>query len=549
MEKPLGCLSFSGLLIAALTLVVLGSLIFAQGGAMFSPGELNAQVAAAPLGGVRSHAELKYDCGACHTAPWLRTVMSDRCLECHINITTEISDFQSLHGVLMAEQGAACYACHTEHNGPDAIMTVIQTENFPHEVVGFSLEGHAQFADGTPFACADCHQDGVAVFGLAACEECHASLDADFTQFHVAAFGQECLDCHDGIDTYGADFDHNQFFVLEGEHASGTCGGCHPGVRTMTEFRAAPHDCYACHAAEDEHNGEFGFDCAVCHTPADWEQATFDHAQTNFPLEGEHVNVACEDCHQNNLYEGTPQDCYACHAEDDEHNGQYGSDCAACHTPVDWKQATFDHNLSNFPLEGEHINVACEDCHQNGVYQGTPQDCYACHAEDDEHNGQYGSECAACHTPIDWEQATFDHTLTAFPLTGAHNSVDCADCHQNSVYAGTPQECVACHADPVFHQGLFSSVCTDCHTTTAWSPAEYNQSHTFPFNHGESGVSACTVCHDPTLNTYTCYSCHEHTPANIDSKHREEGINNYTNCMECHPTGREDEGDHGGDDD
>ena len=479
MEKPLGCLSFSGLLIAVFTLAIIGVLILIQGGDMFSPGELNAQIAAAPLGGVRSHAELEHDCGACHTAPWQRNTMSDQCLECHTNIVAEITASQSLHGILMAEQGATCYACHTEHDGPDAVLTVIQTENFPHELVGFSLEGHAQFTDGTPFACADCHQDGVAKFELAACEECHASLDADFTQFHVAAFGQECLGCHDGIDTYGTDFDHNQFFVLEGEHASGTCGGCHPDVRTMAEFKTAPQDCYACHAEDDEHNGEFGMDCAVCHTPTDWEQATFDH------------------------------------------------------------------NLSNFPLEGEHADAACEECHQDNIYAGTPQDCYACHAKDDEHNGQYGSDCAACHTPVDWKQATFDHTLTAFPLTGAHNSVACADCHQDNIYAGTPQDCIACHVDPVFHQGLFSTSCTDCHTTTAWSPADYNQSHTFPFNHGESGVSACTVCHDPTLNTYTCYGCHEHTPANIDSKHREEGITNYTNCMECHPSGREDEGDHG----
>ena len=244
MEKPLGCLSVSGYLVTILTLAIIGGLILAQGGAMFSPGELNAQNAAAPLGGVLSHAELQHNCGACHTARWQSSTMSDQCLKCHTQIASQITDSQSLHGYLMAEQGTTCYACHTEHNGPDAILTVMQTENFPHEVVGFSLEGHAQFADGASFACADCHRDGVAKFELAACEECHATLDAGFTQFHVAAFGQECLGCHDGIDTYGADFDHNQFFVLEGNmppvHAAVAIRACaqwsnfrpHPRIAT-----------------------------------------------------------------------------------------------------------------------------------------------------------------------------------------------------------------------------------------------------------------------------------------------------------------------------
>jgi hypothetical protein len=48
------------------------------------------------------------------------------------------------------------------------------------------------------------------------------------------------------------------------------------------------------------------------------------------------------------------------------------------------------------------------------------------------------------------------------------------------------------------------------------------------------------------LARYTCYGCHEHSRSEVESEHREEGIGNLSNCVRCHPTGREEEG---GDDD
>ena len=481
MEKKLGCLTTSGLLAAVLTLVFVGGAVAARGGVIFSPGELNAQSGEMTLGGVASHAELSRECDACHVAPWHERTMADQCVSCHTEIANQIGDPNTLHGALMNDGNTTCRVCHSEHNGPEAALTTMSTTDFPHDVVGFSLQAHAQQANGAPFACQDCHQKSLVEFDVAVCEECHQAINPDFTQFHTAAFGVACLDCHDGIDTYGADFDHNQFFPLEGAHASGACGGCHQVDRTVAEFR------------------------------------------------------------------DTPQECYACHAEDDEHDGSFGQNCAVCHTPVDWEQATFDHSLSDFPLEGKHVDVECQVCHVDNVYKGTPQECYACHEKDDQHNGEFGTDCAACHTPVDWEQATFDHSRSDFPLDGAHVNVECAQCHQDNVFAGTPQQCEACHAEPAYHAGLFGADCASCHSTAAWSPAQYDRLHTFPINHGESGRSACTVCHPDSLNIYTCYGCHEHTPSKIEREHREEGISNFTNCVECHPTGREEEGG-GGDD-
>lgn len=474
MKSRLGCLSGTGVIAMVVTLMLVVGIGVARGGVLFSPGDLNAQPAARPVGGVFSHADLSGNCSACHPAFWRFDDMNDRCLDCHHAI---IEDTAGLHTIIMQGKDLQCRACHPEHRGAQASLTEFSLQEFPHEAVGFSLAAHQETAAGSPFACSDCHVESLARFDQAVCSSCHQELDAAFLSSHLADFGPDCLACHDGVETYGAAFDHAVTqFPLEGQHSEAACADCHGGARNLADLQAASLDCYACHADEDAHNGEFGQDCAACHTPQDWESAQFDHNQTAFPLEGGHIDVTCEACHQDNVYAGTPTACYACHAADDPHNGEFGQDCAACHTPQDWEAAQFDHNLTRFPLEDGHAGVECQAC------------------------------------------------------------------HRDNVFAGTPTECVACHAEPDYHLGLFSQTCNECHTTAAWSPAQYNSPHTFPINHGERGPSECQVCHPAALQTYTCYGCHEHNQANVEREHLEEGIRDFQDCTRCHPTGQEEEG-------
>jgi hypothetical protein len=544
MNKPLGCLSRSGLVAVVLALALLATAGLIWGGRPFSPGPLSAQGGAELLGGVRSHAETGGRCSACHTAFWSEETMSDRCVLCHTGVAAQLDDPTSLHGVMMrSSEIKSCHPCHPEHRGSDVPLTILDPGTFPHEATGYSLQGHQQMAEGQPFACADCHGEDLSHFDPARCAGCHRDLDAAYLQAHERAFGSDCLACHDGLDTYGASFDHAQTtFPLTGRHAPLVCADCHPGARSPADLQSTSQNCFACHRADDTHEGQFGQDCAACHTPEEWAQATIDHDQTGFPLVGAHVEAACQDCHVDAIYRGTAQDCFACHQADDAHDGRLGQDCAACHTAEGWAQATFDHAQTAFPLTGAHVEVACEDCHVDNVYHGTPQDCFACHQADDAHEGQFGSDCAACHTAEGWARATFDHAQTAFPLTGAHVEVDCQACHVDNVYQGTAQACASCHDDPAFHRGLLGSECASCHTTTAWSPARYDRTHTFPLNHGEGGISPCVTCHPDSLTAYTCYGCHEHEPAEIEREHREEGITDFQDCVRCHPTGQEEEG-------
>lgn len=470
-----GCFTRTGLFVGLLTAMIILGITFLRGGAMFSPGDLNAQAGAQAIGGVFSHAETGGRCRACHTAIWERDTMSDRCLACHIEL---VQDNRNFHAAMLAQADRVnCQECHTDHRGAQASLILMNVESFPHgEAAGFSLQGHQTTANGQAFACADCHGSALGKFDLASCQECHQQVDAVFMGSHAATFGGGCLDCHDGVDTYGEAFDHNATFPLAGRHSAVTCQDCHPAARQIADLQAAP------------------------------------------------------------------QGCFNCHAQDDEHAGQFGQDCAACHRPESWERVSFDHSALAFPLTGQHSQVACTDCHVKDIYAGTPQACIGCHAVDDAHQGQFGEDCAACHTPEGWEQVSFDHALTQFPLTGAHMQVECALCHTNQIYADTPTDCEACHADPDFHRGLFGVDCATCHQTSAWSPAIFNGPHRFPIDHGESGASQCRVCHPSTLSTYTCYGCHEHDQAKVENKHREEGISNFNDCMRCHPTGREEEG-------
>jgi len=242
-----------------------------------------------------------------------------------------------------------------------------------------------------------------------------------------------------------------------------------------------------------------------------------------FPLDGGHATT-CETCHTSGAYEGTPAECAACHTPPAEH---FPGACSDCHLIADWTPFQFNHtgvtecascHAADEPAD--HFDGACESCHQPDTWQTVTfdhtgfTDCVSCHTSVMP-VGHFPGQCSSCHNTIDWGDASFDH-------------------------AGIQQECIACHAEPAVHAGLFGLDCARCHTVTAWTPAQLT-SHTFPLDHGSSVALACETCHTDTYTTYTCYNCHEHVPADIRDEHVDEGINDFEDCVACHPTGREDE--------
>jgi hypothetical protein len=224
----------------------------------------------------------------------------------------------------------------------------------------------------------------------------------------------QCADCHhEDISTFALD----------------TCDSCHRQIDPA--FMTA-------------HALSFGSACLDCHDGVDRFGDHFDHNVFSFQLTGKHVGLACVQCHFEARGLGdfslTLQDCYSCHHADEPHEGRFGFDCSQCHTPEGWTPATFDHNLSRFPLTGAHTALACESCHSSGQFAGLSTDCVACHQEPSFHAGLFGADCAACHTTTAWTPAQFNGQHS-FPLNHGGGAT-CATCHPASFTAYT---CYGCH--------------------------------------------------------------------------------------------------------
>jgi hypothetical protein len=224
---------------------------------------------------------------------------------------------------------------------------------------------------------------------------------------------------------------------------------------------------------------------------------------------------------------------------------------------IDRSAMTRAHQLTRFPLTGAHLAADCESCHQptagEMLFTMRVSTCNECHARNYQATSNpnhaavgFTRDCAQCHVAVSWQVAQFDHGGTAFPLTGAHRTAPCVDCHVSS---GTRPSalCVSCHqsdyngaADPSHTQSQFPTDCVVCHTTTAWQPASY-RNHDAQFFRIYSGAHAgrwgsCATCHvNPGNYTqFDCLSCHRASGTNQDHS----GVSGYTydspSCYRCH---------------
>ena len=133
-------------------------------------------------------------------------------------------------------------------------------------------------------------------------------------------------------------------------------------------------------------------------------------------------------------------------------------------------------------------------------------------------------QCSDCHYTSGWMPSHFKHEL----LGDRKN--DCRSCHENK------------RPGDNLHKQIGRDVqCLQCHNTQAWKPSTFDHSKYFRFD--SNHPSNCSDCHNvsTSFKTYSCYNCHEHTPARIQKEHFKEGIKNFTKCVECHRSGDEDE--------
>ncbi|MBT8076996.1 MAG: cytochrome C [Gammaproteobacteria bacterium] len=407
---------------------------------------------------------------------------------------------------------------------------------------GEVIEGHAKVES----ECSACHKRFNRDEQNVLCLDCHESIASDvsnkagFHGKHPRIPKARCARCHTDHEGRNADivnlnessFDHDLTdFELHGKHVDAECEDCHA---PQDKHRDAPQDCHSCHEKDDVHKGSLGLECAVCHNESDWADALFDHDETDFPLLGNHEEVACGDCHADQTYQDTPRTCFGCHAGDDAHDGRSGSQCENCHNPLDWNDTSFNHARdTRFPLEGKHSYLTCNDCHSENPFDDIIEpECKSCHLDDDFHDGHHGTDCAACHDSEAWNGPTFHHaTDTGFALNGAHAQIACVDCHIEPVFEKSPETyCAACHVDDDVHEGSQGENCNSCHSENQWlDPPLFNHDLTaFPLLGAHVGTE-CGDCHASqrfvdALNE--CVACHEE-----DNTH---GDRFEDRCDTCH---------------
>lgn len=281
-------------------------------------------------------------------------------------------------------------------------------------------------------------------------------------------------------------------------------------------------------------HGAIKLDCQLCHVTENWTKMRtdmqFKHADTNFPLKGQHVAVSCRSCHRSLEFSQADSRCIYCHQ--DIHENQFGDVCNRCHSPERWvdeSQFRQMHQESRFPLVGAHAALDCELCHANGRYANAPLDCYGCHLQTytattnpDHHGAGFSVNCAECHSMLvsTWlgNLVVFNHTSN-FPLLGGHNVKDCGICHQpGTIYSQTSTDCYSCHQNdyetannPNHVTGNFGTNCAVCHTYMGWSPAQFNHSLTsFPLTGAHQSLT-CNACHSQGYSNTSsaCMSCHQ----------------------------------------
>ncbi|MBI5021680.1 MAG: cytochrome C [Ignavibacteriales bacterium] len=519
--------------------------------AQFSPGDLS-----------NSHRQLEgsENCTNCHEVG--TEISGAKCISCHLEIQLLRKKKHGYHGITAV---GSCVECHKEHLGRESKTVLFEESKFDHVKTGFTLSGKH-----SSLGCSKCHSSAYrkdtalmkileksnrkTYLGLTqTCYSCHSDP-------HKDKFGKECSSCHTSAGWKNVNrFDHTRTkFPLIGKHQQVKCDKCHPSMNEksndgkITLIKNDFADCKSCH--QSPHNSLLNEKiCSSCHAPVGWADASnnqFNHDFTRYKLTGMHKEVRCEKCHPVNdkqdfksRFKRDYNNCTDCHI--DKHDGvflsAYKNDCSVCHSLHGFKLSTYPqekHNATHFPLTGAHAAVPCNGCHRKKesefpVFRFTTILCESCHK--DIHAGAFTSmmkekSCGNCHITTGWRDASFDHSTTAFPLTGRHKNIGCAKCHKSGdilsgkvVFQKIPSGCESCHADA--HAGQFidsgKTDCFKCHTAEGWKLPIFNHETQSKFKLTGKHLSVtCSSCHKTVkdgkvqfirfkpLET-SCESCHQ----------------------------------------
>lgn len=478
------------------------------------------------------HSQLK--CNQCHTT----SHVTQQCYDCHQKDYMGAKDPNHLSANFPHD----CLQCHNSDNWLSA--------KFNHSATKFPLTGAHINAQ-----CSQCHSNGYAGTSTD-CYSCHKdTYTATMNPSHAAiGISTDCTKCHSTQAWTPSGFSHTATgFPLSGAHESQQCSACHKGSNSGLSI-----DCFSCHQqdynrAENHAAQGYPHTCEQCHNTNSWDGAAFNHSATNFPLTGAHRSVSCQQCHTSG-YKGTSTQCSSCHianynnaANPNHASAGISTDCSVCHTTAAWIPSGFSHASTGFTLTGAHINLQCSSCHK-GTTSGLNINCYSCHQADYTRAANHASQgypqtCEQCHSTASWSGSAFNHSATVFPLTGAHNTVSCSQCH-TSGFAGTTTVCGQCHlskyqstSNPNHMALSIANTCEQCHTTNpGWKPASFPVHNNYWVLDGAHvAVSNCAACHNGSYSSTpnTCFGCHK-PDYDKTANPSHASLNFSQDCQSCH---------------
>lgn len=442
-------------------------------------------------------------CKACHQPTFVeRSSMA-------MTQVLENPDSLSIHAEVPNER---CEACHVQGN-PDEWLLISQSagHRIHMESPDTVLEGlqcvechstslHEFAASDRTCGQAGCHESTeIRLGGMGAltihCATCHdfnapaAAVAVDSLAGVLSPQREECLSCHamrqmltdlPANDPHGGSCGacHNPHEQSQPSDAVASCAtaGCHESTAEITPYHRGIDEpsltnCLLCHGAHDF--SVAGEECASCHIDITTAAAQpirvagMESSARGFRHEA-HDDVACTTCHVTSETHGEPvvtsaADCRACH-----HSADRAEPCTACHATATLLPARVNRVIAldigvranrNLPFNhGQHSNVTCGNCHQEGAERSAATlDCASCHAQHHEPT----VTCMACHA----QPRASAHTLDA------HNTCAGSGCHESQRYDPLPRTrefCLVCHQDLVDHRP--GQDCAACHALTGNAP-------------------------------------------------------------------------------
>jgi len=454
---------------------------------------VNAQISPGDLAKPHAHLEGLSNCTKCHILG--EKVSNDKCLECHTELKQRIDKQKGYHSSTDVK-GKECVKCHNDHHGRNFEMIRFDTENFNHSLTGYQLEG------------AHARKD---------CEECHKS-----------------------------EFITNQEIK-----------------KKDYTFLGLNTSCLSCH--NDYHQKTLDTDCASCHDFEAFQPAPkFDHNNAKYKLLGKHKDVECNKCHKIEMtndkkfqqFRGIEfNNCTSCH--EDVHANKFGQNCTKCHSEESFHVikglSTFDHSITDYPLEGKHRYVDCKKCHNTNytdpIYTSKCTNCHTDYHKNQFNQNGISTDCSECHTVNGFASSLFtidQHNQGNFQLKGAHLATPCFVCHKKDSrweFRDIGLRCADCHQD--IHSSYIDvkyypeAKCENCHKENKWSEIDFEHSKTKFKLEGAHQKQSCKSCHFKKDKSgvahqefmglsMSCTNCHK------DNHYDQFAENGVTNCVECH---------------